>query len=162
MQRNFLVRLLALIEVYFAFLSRALIGKGFLSSFYSLTAGVRQGSVLSPCVFAVYIDGIVDKVMSTNNVGCYILYLPHVAALLPVGQLAVGIKITQQAILRFVAPQRRQDSRISVEPADWTEGPLHRAKFHVGRLIFGVSEFPKLPIFSPRRHKLLAPYWLNM
>ena len=36
-----------------------------------LTAGVRQGGVLSPFLFAVFIDGIVDKVQSLN-VGCYI------------------------------------------------------------------------------------------
>ena len=44
---------------------------GHFSAFYSLTAGVRQGGVLSPFLFAVFIDGIVDKVQSLN-VGCYI------------------------------------------------------------------------------------------
>ena len=39
--------------------------------FYSLTAGVRQGGVLFPFLFAVFIDSVVNKVKSTN-VGCYI------------------------------------------------------------------------------------------
>jgi len=35
---------------------------------------VRQGGVLSPILFAIFIDGLVDKVRSTG-VGCYLSYL---------------------------------------------------------------------------------------
>ena len=41
------------------------------SSFFKLRTGVRQGGVLSPFLFAVFIDSIVNKVKATN-VGCYI------------------------------------------------------------------------------------------
>ena len=44
---------------------------GQLSRFFSLAAGVRQGGVLSPTLFSIYIDGIIDNVKATN-VGCYI------------------------------------------------------------------------------------------
>ena len=42
------------------------------SSFFRLMAGVRQGGVLSPFLFAVfiYVDNLVDKVKATG-VGCY-------------------------------------------------------------------------------------------
>jgi len=65
------VQLLALMELWFHVSVTCVNWKGHLSAFYSLTAGVRQGGVLSPSLFAVYIDGIVDKVMNTD-VGCYI------------------------------------------------------------------------------------------
>jgi len=35
-------------------------------------AGVRQGGVLSPFLFAIFIDNLVDKVKATG-VGCYLL-----------------------------------------------------------------------------------------
>jgi len=41
------------------------------SSFYKLTAGVRQGGVLLPFLFAIFIDGIVNKIKDAN-VGCYV------------------------------------------------------------------------------------------
>jgi len=36
----------------------------------SMHAGVRQGGVLSPCLFAIFIDGIVHKI-NALNIGCY-------------------------------------------------------------------------------------------
>ena len=71
MQRNLPMQLLAVIKLWFSVSVTCVNWKDHLSAFYSLTAGVRQGGVLSPFLFAVYIDGIVDKVKSTN-VGCYI------------------------------------------------------------------------------------------
>jgi Reverse transcriptase (RNA-dependent DNA polymerase) len=41
------------------------------SSFYSLSAGVRQGGILSPFLFAIFIDGIVNKIIDAD-VGCYV------------------------------------------------------------------------------------------
>ena len=41
-----------------------------LSSCFSVTNGVRQGGVLSPFLFAVYLDGLLDE-LSTSGVGCY-------------------------------------------------------------------------------------------
>ena len=39
------------------------------SSFFKLTAGVRQGGILSPFLFAIFIDGLVNKIKDAN-VGC--------------------------------------------------------------------------------------------
>ena len=36
-----------------------------------LTAGVRQGGVLSPLLFAVYVDDLLIK-LSKSSLGCYI------------------------------------------------------------------------------------------
>ena len=40
-----------------------------MSHFYELKAGVRQGGVLSPILFGIYIDGLVNLVDKTN-IGC--------------------------------------------------------------------------------------------
>jgi len=40
-------------------------------TFYELKAGVRQGGVLSPILFSIYIDGLVNLVNKTN-IGCKI------------------------------------------------------------------------------------------
>jgi len=39
-----------------------------------MLAGVRQGRVLSPLLFAIFIDSLVDKVRLTG-VGCYISHV---------------------------------------------------------------------------------------
>jgi len=40
------------------------------SHYFQLLAGVRQGGVLSPFFFAVFIDSVVEKIKSTR-VGCH-------------------------------------------------------------------------------------------
>jgi len=77
-----------------------------------------------------------------------------------------GIKITQRAILRFVAPQGRRDSRINVK-FNWHGGgvcdPLRRAKFHVGRRIFGgfrpKKRVAKIANFFASKGEPLARCW---
>jgi len=71
MHRNLPVQLLTISERWFRGSATCFSWNGRFSAFYSLTAGVRQGGVLSPFLLAVFIDGIVDKVKS-SNVGCYI------------------------------------------------------------------------------------------
>ena len=63
-------------------------------SFFLLSAGVRQGGVLSPHLFAIFVDDIVYKVQM-SNVGCYIssifaciyLYADNILLMAP-GQLS--------------------------------------------------------------------------
>ena len=59
MQRNLPVQLLTLTEFWFSVSVACVNWKGHFSAFYSITAGVRQGGVLSPFLFAVFIDGVV-------------------------------------------------------------------------------------------------------
>ena len=42
-----------------------------MSRFVGFTCGVRQGAVLSPHFFAIYIESVVKKVSDGKN-GCYI------------------------------------------------------------------------------------------
>jgi len=41
------------------------------SDYFSLSCGVRQGGVLSPCLFAIFIDSVVDRVIE-SGLGCYL------------------------------------------------------------------------------------------
>jgi hypothetical protein len=68
------VNLLRIFELWFSFSISCVKWDGQLSRFYSLTAGVRQGGVLSPILFSIFIDDIVDRVKSAN-VGCYLSLL---------------------------------------------------------------------------------------
>ncbi len=42
-----------------------------LSHFFRLSAGVRQGGILSPAFFCVYIDGVIDIITKLDK-GCYV------------------------------------------------------------------------------------------
>jgi len=71
MNRSIPVQLLSVIENWFALcLSCVKWGKG-TSYFYKLTTRVRQGGVLSPCLFGIFIDDLV-KLVNKANSGCRI------------------------------------------------------------------------------------------
>ena len=42
------------------------------SSFFTLTCGIRQGGVLSPYLFALYVDGIIERIRKEYLLGCHI------------------------------------------------------------------------------------------
>ena len=44
------------------------------SKFLKLSAGVRQGGVLSPLLFAIFIDGIIQKAADCNS-GCFASFM---------------------------------------------------------------------------------------
>lgn len=70
-ERNLPFKLLHLLEKWFTMSETCVRWSGQYSTFYKLTAGVRQGGVLSPFLFAIFIDGIVNKIKYAN-VGCYV------------------------------------------------------------------------------------------
>ena len=71
MDRNFPVNLLSLLENWFSSGVTCVKWGSVVSRFVGLTCGVRQGAVLSPHFFAIYIDSVVKKV-SDSKIGCYI------------------------------------------------------------------------------------------
>ena len=70
MDRNFPNELLDVLESWFEAPVTCVKWVDHVSSFCSLLAGVRQGGVLSPVLFSIFIDGLVVKVQKVN-VGCY-------------------------------------------------------------------------------------------
>lgn len=73
MQRNYPVQLLTILETWFTVTVTCVKWKERFSRFFSLNVGVRQGGVLSPLFFAMFIDGLVTRVKSVN-VGCYLSF----------------------------------------------------------------------------------------
>ena len=71
MERKFTSELLFILETWFRFSVSCVRWGTCFSNFFSLSAGVRQGGVLSPYFFAVFVDDIVYKVQM-SNIGCYI------------------------------------------------------------------------------------------
>lgn len=71
MERNFPSQLLNIFIQWFQISLTCVRWDGHYSFFFRLLAGVRQGGVLSPYFFAIFIDDIVLAVNRTN-VGCYI------------------------------------------------------------------------------------------
>jgi exonuclease III len=72
MNRNIPLRLLVILETWLSNCFTCVKWGTKISRFFQLNAGVRQGGVLSPYLFALYIDDIVSKV-NTLSVGCKIL-----------------------------------------------------------------------------------------
>jgi hypothetical protein len=71
MDRQIPIQLLIILETWFYVSITCVKWDKEVSYFFILIAGVRQGGVLSPFLFAIFIDDIVDKV-KLANVGCFI------------------------------------------------------------------------------------------
>lgn len=71
MDRKLPIQLLTIFELWFSISVTCVKWNGHVSHFFHLIVGVRQGGVLSPLFFAIFIDQLVDKVKSVNA-GCYI------------------------------------------------------------------------------------------
>jgi hypothetical protein len=71
MERKLPVELLSVLESWFSTSVTCIKWNGHVSSFFQLLSGVRQGGVLSPLFFAIFIDKIID-VVKTVDAGCYI------------------------------------------------------------------------------------------
>ena len=82
---------------------------------FCLSPGVRQGGVLSPYLFAVFMDDIVDKIKKVN-LGCYIslictciflyaddivLLAPTVSGLQELEQLNMKLNVSKSRCIRF-------------------------------------------------------------
>ena len=71
MERHLPNSILSILERWFAISVTCVKWCDKFSAFFNLSCGGRQGGVLSPYLFACFIDSVVDKVKS-SGVGCYI------------------------------------------------------------------------------------------
>ena len=86
------------------------------SEFFPLSCGVRQGGVLSPYLFSVYIDGVVDRVRECR-VGCFVkshcvsvlLYADDILLLAP------SVTALQQLVLACEGELQWLDMSINVK-----------------------------------------------
>jgi len=65
------VTLLTLLETWFVLGVTCVKWGSYYSKFVNLNCGIRQGGVLSPYLFAVFIDSVVDNIKA-SGLGCYI------------------------------------------------------------------------------------------
>ena len=70
MDRKLPNEILNILEQWFSITVTCVKWNGCISQFFHLLAGVRQGGVLSPVLFAIFIDSVADRVKSTG-LGCY-------------------------------------------------------------------------------------------
>ena len=71
MDRKIPHNLLTLLEKWFSVSTSCVKWGSSYSNFFRLLCGVRQGGVLSPFLFAVFVDSLVDRVKATG-LGCYL------------------------------------------------------------------------------------------
>jgi len=69
--RSLPVQILSVLENWFSLCLSCVKWGSVMSHFYELKAGVRQGGVLSPILFGIYIDVLV-KLIKRTNIGCKI------------------------------------------------------------------------------------------
>ncbi len=69
MERQIPLQLLCILECWFSFCLSCVKWGSHLSYFFKLQTGVRQGGVLSPFLFAIYVDDLV-KIIKAERIGC--------------------------------------------------------------------------------------------
>jgi len=161
MDRKIPVELLSIFEIWFVISVTCVKWKNVYSCQFILVVGVRQGGVLSPILFAIFIDSIVCTVKNTN-VGCYIssvfcsiflyaddilLVAPTVTALqlmldaceTELRYLDMRVNVKKSACIRFGSRYAAQCSVITSSfggPISWVESCRYLGVFFVSGKTF--------------------------
>ena len=70
-KRRIPINFLLILELWFTNIFAKVKWGNSVSRFFRLISGIRQGGILSPIFFAIYIDNIVSEI-ARSNLGCYI------------------------------------------------------------------------------------------
>ena len=75
MEKRISSNLLVLLEKWFSLSTTCVKWRNIFSTWFNISygCGIRQGGVLSPYLFAIYVDSLVNKVQSCGH-GCYVRY----------------------------------------------------------------------------------------
>jgi len=68
------VKVLLLLENWFNIGVTCLKLGSIYSAFFALTCGIRQGGVLSPYLFAVFIDSVAQRIQA-SEIGCFVKFI---------------------------------------------------------------------------------------
>ena len=125
MDRNLPVPLLNMLELWFSISTTCVKWSSYVSHFFSLRAGVRQGGVLSPLLFSLIADSLIDKINSLS-VGCFIsmtncsvfLYADDILLLAPtVTGLQILLSVCEKELVNL-------DMRINVRKSFCIQCPV--------------------------------------
>jgi exonuclease III len=104
MRRNIPSELLCIFESWFSQCYTCVKWFGFKSTFYQITIGCRQGGVLSPFLFAVYLDDVVNLVCGSiyGSTLSIVLYADDIILLSPSVQALQSLIIVCESELRYL------------------------------------------------------------
>ncbi len=72
LKHNLYLRLLRLLPVMYTQQQLNVKWKARIGNYFNVSNGVKQGGVLSPTLFAVYVDDLLQKFKKNSGVGCYV------------------------------------------------------------------------------------------
>jgi len=98
MDRGLPNKLLALLENWFNIRVTCVKWGSVCSAFFELSCGIRQGCVLSPYLFAVFIDSVVERVRA-SGIGCYVKFVCVSVILHADDILLIASSVTIQQLL---------------------------------------------------------------
>jgi len=116
LRRNCPVKFVNILEEWFSKTFTSVKWQGHVSKPVPLKAGLRQGSILSPILFAVYVNDMLEK-LNNSKLGCHIKYMPFNALMYADDLILCSISIRDlQSMINLVLHELKElDMTINVK-----------------------------------------------